>query len=270
MKNVLFILALITITLSNTFGQDIITLKSGEKLEVKITKIGKENIEFRPYKSNEKDAVIVLDKFLMDSYKFEFQDVATSILVEKVTNISVEDLYDSKNRFAIKTQPIAAILGDNYKFSYEQSIAYNRSIETEIALRLTSKFSDAPMALQQFNITSRYKMFYRPSSLKMTDTGKNPLSGIYLAPVGSIGTSSSMENNLLFDTPTLNSTNVFVSGMIDLGYQIAIDKLIVDSFIGVGVSLNSQNRDISFNNSHTALNMAAVRCGFRVGMNFEK
>jgi len=269
MKNLFLIIALLISTMTTTFAQDIIELKSGEKLEVTITKIDKENIEFRPYGKSTDEAVIVVDKILIKSYKFEYATTATSTLAEKLTNIETKDLYDNRTFIAIKTQPLQ-LLTQNYKLSYEQNIAFNQSFEVELGLRVKpfyGMFEENNYA-PQFNSTFRYKYFYRPTSMKMTDTGKNPLNGLYIAPVASLGNSTSMNYNSSYDNSINRASNLYTAGFIDIGYQFTVNRAIVDSFVGVGASLNSENRDFSSNNSHTSLNIAAVRAGFRMGLNF--
>ena len=268
MKNLILIIAFITFAFSTAFSQDIIELKSGETLKVKITKIGMEEIEFRSYGSKD-DAVIKVDKFLVKAYNFENGDSMTSAVAEKLTNIQVEELYSSKTHFAIKTQPLGLILG-NYRLSYEQSMSFNQSVEFELGLKKpTGLFvdNDTPMT---FNTSVRYKYFYRPTSAKLTDTGKNPLHGLYLAPVVSFGNSISNETMYSFGDPVPMEYNYYGAFMIDLGYQLTIQKAIVDTFVGIGASINSENQDYSMNGSHFSAGHGAVRVGFRIGINGTK
>lgn len=265
MKNIILIIAVLMISFTSLFSQDIIELKSGEKMEVKITKIGLEEIEFRPYKSTD-EAVIKLDKFLVKAYKFENSDSEIGIYAEKLTNLDVKDLYSNKKFYAFKTQPIQLLTG-KYKLSFEQSLSYNSSYEVELGINHTVDYFDLfDETYTTFNTSLRYKMFYRPTSVKMTDIGRNPLHGLYFAPVLSAGTSRSL--NYQYDLGGASDKyNVYGAAMIDLGYQFVFNAVIVDSFVGIGASINSDNTDLSMNTSHTSFGHAAIRAGFRVGIN---
>ncbi|MDA9773430.1 hypothetical protein N9B82_00620 [Saprospiraceae bacterium] len=268
MKNLILIITFISFAFSTAFSQDIIELKSGETLKVKITKIGMEEIEFRSYGSKD-DAVIKVDKFLVKAYKFENSDSMTSTIAEKLTTIEVEKLYSSKTHYAIKTQPLALIYG-SYRLSYEQSLSFNQSFEAELGINKPNGVlfdSDTPVT---FNTSFRYKFFYRPTSAKLTDTGKNPLSGLYIAPVASFGNSIANTSIFNFGDPLETTYNYYGALMIDLGYQVTIQNAIVDTFVGVGASINTENQGYSGNNSHTSFGNGAIRAGFRVGINGNK
>ena len=75
MKNLILMTCLLLSTFSGLFSQDIIELKSGEKLQVTITKIGLEEIEFRNFGTDPESVVIKLDKYLVKSYEFAGQSV---------------------------------------------------------------------------------------------------------------------------------------------------------------------------------------------------
>ncbi len=265
MKNIILLIALLAVTFSTIQAQDIIELKSGDQMQVKITKIGLEEIEFRPYGSSDV-TVIKLDKHLIKQYRFENSDAPISLYAEKLTNLQVKDLYGDKKVFAIKTQPISLISG-KYRLSYEQNLSYNRSMEIELGVtRRTGLFDTFDDEFVGINSTLRYKMFYRPTSIKMTDIGRNPLHGLYVAPVVSIGSSRSVDHDSSYG-PQRSPQNVFGALMMDLGYQCVVSQVIVDAFVGTGFSLNSENEDFSFNSSHFSAGKAAIRCGFRIGLN---
>lgn len=267
MKNLFLIIAAFIFIGSFATAQDIIKLKSGTILEVKITKIGKDKIEFRPFVSHEDEAVIEIDRYLVKSYEFEFQSEISEV-AELATNINIEDLYDNSPRFAIKTQPVQAILMNNFKVSVEQNLSFNRSLEIEAGLNVTPFLFDLDEIPTAINLTARYKNFARKSSTKMTDSGANPLQGFYYAPVVSLGNSTNWEND--FEDLSNFGSNLFLTGMVDVGHQFTINNFIGDVFIGVGLSLNTKNREGSYNNSHFSYSVMAFRMGYRMGLQFEK
>ena len=267
MKNLILIIAAFIFTGSFATAQDLINLKSGKTLEVKITKIGKDKIEFRPFTAEKDDAVIEIDRYLVKSYSFEYEN-NVSEMAQIATEIKIEKLYDSTPRYAIKTQLVKAILFSNFVVSYETNLSYDKSIELEAGLQINPLLLDLVEIPTQFNLTGRYKNFSRRKSMKMTDNGANPLQGFYYAPVVSIGNSINYDRSE--DLSRRIGTNLFASGMIDVGYQFTINKFIGEVFAGTGISLNSSNTEFSYNNTHGSYKIMAFRFGYRMGLQFEK
>lgn len=272
MKNLILMTCLLLSTFSGLFSQDIIELKSGEKLQVTITKIGLEEIEFRNFGTDPESVVIKLDKYLVKYYKFAGQSAINLEKINNLTNLNVADIYDKEVKMIFKVQPLHFLRND-FKFAVERSIDYKSSYEIELGARkFKSPFislSNNPDDQIYFNALLRYKMYLRPNSVKMTDIGKNPMGGLYLAPYAAFGTS---QNNGRINSDRSEYTirnpapNVYGTFGLDIGSQITTSNIAFDIFAGAGFSFNSSNAEISRNTTHFSADKLALRTGIRIGI----
>jgi hypothetical protein len=272
MRNLILIASITLWIFTGLFSQDIIELKSGERLKVSITKIGIEEIEFRNFGSGSESVVIKLDKYLVKSYLLDGQSEISLQQIHSLTTLNVEDLYDRNIKTIFKIQPLHFLRND-FKLAVEKSINYKSSYEIELGARKFKSplisLSDNPNEQIYFNALARYKMYLRPSSVKMTDIGKNPMAGVYLAPFVAVGTS---ENNYNFNMNGSDfgfigsSTNFYGTIGCDLGGQITTSNIVFDIFTGAGFSLNSNNTEFSRNTTHFSTGRLALRTGVRIGI----
>lgn len=91
MRNLILIASITLWIFTGLFSQDIIELKSGERLKVSITKIGIEEIEFRNFGSGSESVVIKLDKYLVKSYLLDGQSEISLQQIHSLTTLNVED-----------------------------------------------------------------------------------------------------------------------------------------------------------------------------------
>lgn len=263
MKKIFLIFAITVSSFISLFSQDIISLKSGEQMQVTITKISMSEIEFRAFGSKVDALTVKLDKYLVESYTLAGQPSISIDKIEKMTSLKSQDLYDTSHPYIIKTNPLLFII-QSYKIGLEKSIKYNQSLEGELNV-ITNNEDE-----MYFNVNVRLKTFSRAKSLRMTDMGRSTLEGIYFAPTVSIGSSKNTNFSIYSrdENDFGNSRNNFLYGGMDLGYQLIFNRFALDMFAGLGLSINDDNEDYSFNGSHTSLGKIGVRSGIRIGYNF--
>jgi len=183
------------------------------------------------------------------------------IIVTIILSITVSQAQSTKADYAVKTQPIQLATG-NFKLTYEHSIAERQSIELDFGVRtrrrslLGGGWSDNGF----LNMSARYKFYMKDTEQK----GKS-LSGLYIAPVITVGTSELFLTESTSGYINSRTLNNYAGAMGDIGYQVIVGRVALDVFAGAGLVYNTTNKGYSYNNSHLGLGGFAGRLGMRVG-----
>ena len=200
--------------------------------------------------------------------------LALSILA--ITFVNAQNLKNVKftekdyvPKFAIKIEPLQAIVLAKYRIGVEASLSHKTSIEIEGGIQSEPNYFDFNLRKDptKFNVTIRYKNFIRTKSEISRGSAKNPLNGVYFAPVFSFGDSARIDGG---DNAKQSASNTYGSALLDLGMQVVGEGFLFDIYCGAGVSFNEFNNEFSLNYSHLTYNYYAFRMGVRMGWQFKR
>lgn len=232
---VLFIGSLITVQ-----AQDIITMKSGETMEVKITELDENKIKYYEYQ-DEDQLIFTVERALIKEIQFGFGKKH----VEVAPTNSNPHYFTGDRRNALKVN-FSSIGNNSTILTYERSMKPEYSLETSVKIVGLGigegRFSGVALDFgPKFKMKSilRKSNEYRPRHL---------LHGGYFKPT--VGINFLQQKNYIFNS---NENDVysknFVNLGIDFGKQWIISNVIaVDAFIGFHYLAGKTSREIYVGN----------------------
>lgn len=224
MKNLLMLVCLMLFG-KITFGQDIITQKNGEKLEVKIVELADDVVKFYYY--DDPDQILVtMNRSLIREIKFEYGRK------EEETNPGLDESYfidDNRNNILVNFTSIASY---SSMIGYEHSLNPTSSVGGGIKLHGVGANSSYWDDRTGFGVEVNYKVKtgsvfkkdqYRPNHL---------LQGFYIRP--DLGFTSLEQTYVNYNDSEDKEKYSYFYGGFDIGNQwVFNNRLSLDIFSGI-------------------------------------
>ncbi len=239
MKSIKIIISLILVA-NFAFAQDVITKRNNEKLTVKITEIGTDEVKYKSMDAND-DIIYVLDKTDVLSINFKSGKVEN---VEKnfLTPVSLAE----QRKQAIKLNFISPAMGYT-KLGYEKYLKPGQSLDFSMnIIGLGSKILTEEAAPRGVGMTFAYKFIKQPNYYNKGMRLQHCMQGMYLAPSLNLGTYNRTVNHFNWDsydgiesTPERGTVS-YASAMLYFGNQSVIqNRFVIDFNIGLGIGKSS-------------------------------
>ena len=224
----------------NIFSQDIIINKDGEKMEVIIQKVTKNNIKYILFNDPNK-VLYTIDKVLVKSVKFAYGNKGLD-----VKNPEKNPYYFSDD----KTQNIlinfSAFSGNTLALAYEKAINPGQSLMAELKLYGLGVKSEFEKERSGFGLDLHYRLKTKSFFSKKKYRPKHILHGPYFAPVIGFSTGTIAYDYLYDNTNKDVKHSVFHFG-IQYGNQWILQrKISIDTSFGFHYFAGSQSNTGDF------------------------
>lgn len=233
MKTKTLALILCCIAYFNSFSQDIIIKKSGEKLEVIIKKVTKNNIKYILFNDPNK-VRYTIDKVLITNVEFAFNK----------KNLDVND--PEKNPYYFSEDQVnniminfSAFSGNTFAFAYERALKPGQSLMGELKIYGLGSKPDFEEKRSGFGFDLHYRLKTKSFFNKEEYRPQHIFAGPYFAPT--LGFSTGSRSEYMYQNKTQNMKhNIFHFG-IQYGNQWIIQrKISVDTSFGFHYYFGSQ------------------------------
>jgi len=266
---------ILALTIISTYAQDKIFRKNGQKLIVKIIEVGSTDIKYKPI-DDPNGPVYVLERDRITKIEYE------NGRVEKfMTDLKDPEMYKDQLTKAFKINFMAPLLGYS-EFSYEKSIGVGKSYELSlgiIGLGKSTQLNWYNNGVQQETHKNQFGLYagagYKFNKLPDFLFGRTRFShimqGSYAKPQFYFGNYS--ENIIAYKSggQSVEKANTTFSAIeIEFGKQWVFgDKLLIDSFWGLGYGFDNKNDGSAYNYGVARLGNSpgvALSFGLRLGL----
>ena len=251
----------------NSFSQDIITKKDGEKLEVTIKKVTKNKIEYIIFNDPNKVRYSI-DKFLIINVEFAFGK----------QKLNIKDPEKNPHYFADdKIQNImlnfSAFSGNTFAIAYERAIKPGQSLMTELKIYGAGISANSESGRSGIGLDVHYRLKTQSFFSKKEYRPKHILHGPYFAPMIGFSTGTLSQQYHYQNTSKKLKHTGFHFGLQYGNQWIIQRKISIDASFGYhyffgSTSDNNENNTLKLGNligNNNKLFSFNLRVGFLTG-----